>query len=140
MKKVDALDQLNRKSFIVTDPHPVRVMQFGEGNFLRAFVDWQFDKMNKLAEWNTGVVIVQPQPGGLVEKLNEQDDLYTVILEGIKDGKAMKEHTVVECVSRGINPYGSDFWSMKHYPKSRSCVLLCRIRRKRGSLMPQTIS
>ncbi|QYK67050.1 tagaturonate reductase [Paenibacillus sp. S02] len=109
MKQVDELDQLNRKSFIVTEPHPEKVLQFGEGNFLRAFVDWQFDKMNKLAEWNTGVVIVQPQPGGLVEKLNEQDGLYTVILEGIKDGKAMKEHTVVECVTRGINPYGSDF-------------------------------
>ncbi|MGR6762602.1 tagaturonate reductase [Paenibacillus sp. T2-29] len=109
MKQVDELDQLNRKSFIVTEPHPERVLQFGEGNFLRAFVDWQFDKMNKLAEWNTGVVIVQPQPGGLVEKLNVQDGLYTVILEGIKDGQAMKEHTVVECVTRGINPYGPEF-------------------------------
>ncbi len=48
MKQVDELDQLNRKNFIVTEPHPERVLQFGEGNFLRAFVDWQFDKMNKL--------------------------------------------------------------------------------------------
>ncbi|MBE0335259.1 tagaturonate reductase [Paenibacillus sp. 23TSA30-6] len=110
MKQVDELDQLNRKSFIVTEPYPERVLQFGEGNFLRAFVDWQFDKMNKLADWNTGVVIVQPQAGGLVEKLNEQDGLYTVILEGMKDGQAVKEHTVVECVTRGLNPYGSD-WS-----------------------------
>ncbi|EHS57720.1 tagaturonate reductase [Paenibacillus sp. Aloe-11] len=109
MKQVDELDQLNRKSFIVTEPYPERVLQFGEGNFLRAFVDWQFDKMNKQAEWKTGVVIVQPQPGGMVEKLNEQEGLYTVILEGIKDGQAMKEHTVVECVARGLNPYTSDF-------------------------------
>ncbi|MFK4435166.1 tagaturonate reductase [Paenibacillus sp. RC21] len=110
MKQVDELDQLNRKNFIVTEPHPERVLQFGEGNFLRAFVDWQFDKMNKLADWNTGVVIVQPQAGGLVEKLNEQDGLYTVILEGMKDGQAVKEHTLVECVTRGLNPYSSD-WS-----------------------------
>ncbi|WP_342417585.1 tagaturonate reductase [Paenibacillus sp. FSL R10-2782] len=110
MKQVDELDQLNRKSFIVSSPFPERVLQFGEGNFLRAFVDWQFDKMNKQAEWNTGVVIVQPQAGGMVEKLNEQGGLYTVILEGMKDGQAVKEHTVVECVTRGLNPYGPD-WS-----------------------------
>lgn len=125
MKEVDELDQLNRKSFIVADSQPERVLQFGEGNFLRAFVDWQFDKMNKQAGWDTGVVIVQPQPSGMVEKLNEQDGVYTVILEGIKDGQAMKEHTVVECVTRGLNPYGADFAeyeALSQKPKLRFVV------------------
>ena len=44
--------------------HPVKIMQFGEGNFLRAFVDWIVDEMNKKADFNAGVVVVQPMPFG----------------------------------------------------------------------------
>lgn len=82
-----------------------RIIQFGEGNFLRAFADWMIDKMNKEADFDSSVVVVQPIERGLVDKLNEQDGLYTVYLNGIKDGQPVSEHRVVESISRGINPY-----------------------------------
>ncbi|GFP77195.1 tagaturonate reductase [Clostridium fungisolvens] len=97
--------KLNRETFKEYKQYPEKVLQFGEGNFLRAFVDWQIDKMNKEADFNGSVVVVQPIEFGLVDKLNEQDGLYTLYLQGIKDGKAVKEHEVINSISRGINPY-----------------------------------
>lgn len=82
---------------------PEKVLQFGEGNFLRAFVDWQIDVLNKEADFNGSVVVVQPLGQGMVEKLNEQDGLYTLFLQGMKDGKAVREHTAITSISRGLN-------------------------------------
>ncbi|TYP53246.1 tagaturonate reductase [Thermosediminibacter litoriperuensis] len=84
---------------------PEKVIQFGEGNFLRAFVDWMFHRMNKNKLFNGRVVVVQPIPEGLVEKLNEQDGLYTLILRGLKDGEPTEVKEIISSVSRGINPY-----------------------------------
>ncbi|MDA8441402.1 MAG: tagaturonate reductase [Peptococcaceae bacterium] len=84
---------------------PERVIQFGEGNFLRAFVDWMFDSMNKQGIFNGRVVVIQPLAGGLVNKLNEQDGLYNLILRGMRDGEAVAAEQLVTSISRGINPY-----------------------------------
>jgi len=85
--------------------YPEKVIQFGEGNFLRGFVDWQIDKMNEEADFNGSAVVVQPQEGGLVDMLNEQDGLYTLYLQGVQNGEAVKTHKIINSVSRGINPY-----------------------------------
>lgn len=85
--------------------YPEKVLQFGEGNFLRAFVDWQIDVLNKTTDFNGSVVIVQPLRSGMVEKLNEQDGLYTLYLQGMKDGKSVKEHTLITSISRGLDLY-----------------------------------
>lgn len=87
--------------------YPERIVQFGEGVFLRSFVDWMIDKLNKEANFKSSVVIVQPRGRGKVkvETINEQDGLYTLYLNGIKDGKALRQHTIIESISRGINPY-----------------------------------
>ena len=87
---------------------PERVLQFGEGNFLRAFVDWMIGRMNARGLFNGSVVVVQPIPQGMVDKINEQDGLYTVLLRGIESGKAVEEKEIVTSVSRGVNPY-TDF-------------------------------
>ncbi|HSB78912.1 MAG TPA: tagaturonate reductase [Candidatus Methylomirabilis sp.] len=87
---------------------PERVLQFGEGNFLRAFVDWMIGRMNARGLFNGSVVLVQPIPHGMVEKINEQDGLYTVLLRGIHGGKTVEEKEIVTSVSRGVNPY-TDF-------------------------------
>ncbi|MFB6341767.1 tagaturonate reductase [Saccharicrinis sp. FJH62] len=84
---------------------PERIIQFGEGNFLRAFVDWMVDEMNRKAGFNSSVVLVQPINFGMVDKLNEQDGLYTLVSKGIKNGKALKESQIIGSVSRGLNPY-----------------------------------
>lgn len=107
-----------------TEAYTEKVLQFGEGNFLRAFTDWQIDVMNKKAGWDAGVVVVQPLPQGMAGMLNEQDGLYTVYLEGIKHGVAIKEHTVVECVTRVINPYESysEYEALVRQPELRFIV------------------
>ncbi len=87
-------------------------MQFGEGNFLRAFVDWMFNKMNKEAGFDAGVVVVQPIDKGLINMLNDQDGLYTIYLNGIKNGEAVSENEVIDCIQRGIDPY-VDFDAVK---------------------------
>lgn len=97
--------KLNKNTFKGYKNFKEKVLQFGEGNFLRAFVDWQIDKMNKEADFNGSVVVVQPIEVGLVDKLNEQDGLYTLYLQGMNEGKAVKEHSVINSISRGINPY-----------------------------------
>lgn len=98
--------QLNRSNFTGLPKRPERVLQFGEGNFLRAFVDWMVHQLNQETDFNSSVVVVQPLPQGMVSKLNEQDGLYTVFLNGIKDGAPVTQHTVVDCISRGIEVYG----------------------------------
>ena len=85
--------------------YPEKVVQFGEGNFLRAFVDWMIDEMNEKQVFNGSVVVVQPLADGMVKMLNDQDGLYTLYLQGIKDGKAVSEHKVINSVSRALNPY-----------------------------------
>lgn len=82
-----------------------RVLQFGEGNFLRGFVDWMFDRLNKENGGDFGVVLVQPLDMGLVDMINEQDGLYDLYLRGLQDGTPVEEERVVECVTRGINPF-----------------------------------
>ena len=59
---------------------PERIIQFGEGNFLRAFVDWIIYNMNQKTDFNSNVVVVQPIDKGMVDMLNAQDDLYHCLL------------------------------------------------------------
>lgn len=89
---------------------PEKILQFGEGNFLRGFVDWMIDKMNEQGLFNGSIVVVQPIGHGLVEVLNSQDGLYTLYLRGMQDGKTVEQKRVVSSISRGINPY-TDFES-----------------------------
>lgn len=86
-------------------PMPERVLQFGEGNFLRAFVDWQFNELRNTGKFNGSIVVVQPLENGMVDMLNGQDGLYTVVQRGYENGKLVEKTDVVTAVSRGINPY-----------------------------------
>ena len=86
-------------------PKTERVIQFGEGGFLRAFCDWMIDMANEKAGMDAGVVIVQPIERGMVSMLNEQDGLYTLILRGQVDGKATKDTRIIQSVKRGLSPY-----------------------------------
>lgn len=97
--------KLNRKTATETVIYPTRILQFGEGNFLRAFTDWIVDKMNKEIGFNTGIDVVQPLPDGMAGMLNDQDGLYHVYLKGIKNGQPIKEYSLIDCISIGINPY-----------------------------------
>ena len=95
---------LNRNT-LKTDSYTERILQFGEGNFLRAFANWMIHEMNHQANFDAGVVVIQPISNGLIKTLNDQDGLYTLYMNGIKNGKVLSERKVVDCIQRGINPY-----------------------------------
>ena len=84
---------------------PERVLQFGEGNFLRAFVDYWFDLMNERAGFNGKVVLCQPIAPGLADMINEQEGLYTLFLRGFENGEKVNTKRVISSVSRCLNPY-----------------------------------
>lgn len=84
---------------------PERVLQFGEGNFLRAFVDYFFDILNEKAGFNGKIVLTQPIAPGLAEIINSQEGLYTLFLRGQENGEKVNRKRVISCVSRCINPY-----------------------------------
>ena len=83
-----------------------KVMQFGEGNFLRAFVDDFIDIANEKAGFGGKVVLVQPIPQGLTDLINKQEGLYTLYLRGSEKGVKVDDKRVISAVSRCINPYG----------------------------------
>jgi tagaturonate reductase len=87
------------------DDMPEKVIQFGEGNFLRAFVDWQLNELNTKGLFNGKVVLVQPLASGMVNTINEQDGLYTLLLRGLKNGEQIEKTEIITSISRGLNPY-----------------------------------
>lgn len=84
---------------------PEKILQFGEGNFLRAFVDWMIQQLNTNGLFQGRVVLVQPIAAGLTDKINAQDGLYTLYLRGLQDGKAFEQKEIISSVSRCIDPY-----------------------------------
>ncbi|MCI1246518.1 MAG: tagaturonate reductase [Prevotella sp.] len=103
---------------------PERIIQFGEGNFLRGFVDWIVWNMDQKTDFNSSVVIVEPLPSGMIDMLNGQDCLYHVNLQGREDGQPVNTITRVDCVSRAINPYTQNpaFLALGELPDMRFIV------------------
>ena len=98
-----------------------KIIQFGEGNFLRGFVDYFIHKLNEKDLFDGKVVVVQPIARGLAGWVNEQNGEYNLYLRGIQGGEEVCEHTKVTSISRAINPY-DDFKSylqLAHNPDSR---------------------
>jgi tagaturonate reductase len=84
---------------------PERVLQFGEGNFLRAFVDWMLERMNQQGLFGGRALLVQPIADGRAEAINRQSGLYTVLLRGVENGELVETREVVSSVSRCLDPY-----------------------------------
>ena len=90
----------------ILETAPEKVLQFGEGNFLRAFVDDFIDIANEKAAFNGKVALVQPIAQGLTELINKQEGLYTLYLRGSEKGVKVDDKRVISAVSRCVNPYG----------------------------------
>ncbi|MCI8511079.1 MAG: tagaturonate reductase [Lachnospiraceae bacterium] len=86
------------------------VIQFGEGGFLRGFVDYFFQKLTDKGLFDGSVVVVQPIAKGMCEMLMKQDCTYSLFLRGIENGQVVDEHTRINVISRCVNPY-EDFES-----------------------------
>lgn len=117
------LEDINYDGYLLKNA-PERVLQFGEGNFLRAFVDYFIDNLNEKAGFNGKVALVQPIANGLTEMINSQQGLYTLFLRGRENGEQVNRKRVISCVSRCINPY-EDYAALlecAHNPELRFIV------------------
>lgn len=99
------MKELNRSNFS-TIQYPTKIMQFGEGNFLRAFVDWQIDHLNKETGLNAGIAIIRPIDYDQLPLLNIQDGLYTCVIRGIDEaGNSVEQMRIIESVNEEIPVY-----------------------------------
>lgn len=88
---------------------PVKIVQFGEGNFLRAFADFFVQLANDSGNYNGDIVIVKPtSKGNITDLFDAQQNLYTVVIRGLKKGRKTEELCLVDSVADVINPY-TDF-------------------------------
>ncbi|MEW5561052.1 tagaturonate reductase [Enterobacter asburiae] len=102
--------------------YPERIIQFGEGNFLRAFVDWQIDLLNEHTDLNAGVTVVRPIDSDFPPSLSTQDGLYTTIIRGLNEqGEAVSETRLIRSVNREISAYRdyAEFLRLAHNPDIR---------------------
>lgn len=86
-------------------PRDIKIVQFGEGNFLRGFVDYMVDVANEKGVFNGDVAIVKPIPFGSLDRFHSQDNIYTISLRGKKNGKTYVENRVVTCVQKALDSY-----------------------------------
>ena len=88
---------------------PERIVQFGEGNFLRAFADWMIDEVNGKKLLNSNVLVAQPIRQGMAGDLNAQDGVYTLLMRGVQNGKVVEARRIITATRRALNPY--EQWS-----------------------------
>ena len=92
------MKDLNKENIKKTE-RPIKVLQFGEGNFLRAFVDYMLDIANEKGCFNGNIAIVKPISFGSTEMFHKQDNLYTVVLRGKENGKTVNDSRIITSVS-----------------------------------------
>lgn len=84
---------------------PEKIIQFGEGGFLRGFVDWIVQIANEKSDFDGSVVVVQPIAQGMCDMLQAQDCVYTHVMRGLKDGVPTVDKKIIDCISRTVKPY-----------------------------------
>lgn len=115
------MNTLNRRDFPGA-LYPERIIQFGEGNFLRAFIDWQIDLLNEHTDLNAGIAIVRPIKSDFPPSLSTQDGLYTTIIRGLNEqGEAVSDARLIRSVNREISVYDQydEFLKLAHNPEMR---------------------
>lgn len=98
------MERLN-KAISGKKERPIRVVQFGEGNFLRGFVDYMIDIANESGKFDGDIVLIKPIEFGSLDMFHEQDCQYTVSLRGIADGEAKVQNRVVTAVADAVDTY-----------------------------------
>lgn len=97
MKKINEL--YTRK------PRDIKIVQFGEGNFLRGFVDYMVDVANEKGVFNGDVAIVKPITFGNLDRFHAQDNIYTISLRGKMNGDTYVENRVITSVQKALDTY-----------------------------------
>ncbi len=82
-----------------------KIIQFGEGGFLRGFVDWIVQLTNESSDFNAGVVVVQPIEKGMCKMLEAQNCNYTHVMRGLRDGVPTVDKKYIDVITRTVEPY-----------------------------------
>ncbi|MDR3128320.1 MAG: tagaturonate reductase [Bifidobacteriaceae bacterium] len=100
------LKKLNRQTFShYLDSEPSKIILFGEGNFLRAFIGFIVENLNRTSQFNGVITAVQPIDKGMSELINSQDGLYTIITKGLLDKRTINTSKLIHSLKEVINPY-----------------------------------
>jgi tagaturonate reductase len=91
------------KEHIKKIERPIRVIQFGTGNFLRGFADWMIEIMNETTDFNSSVHVVQIHGKSLPKDFIHQNYNYHILTKGIKKGKIIDEKKIITCISGATN-------------------------------------
>ena len=97
--------KINRQNSGIGTKLPIKIVQFGGGNFMRGFTDYVIDQLNKQTSFNGGIVNLQATQNGSIQKMEEQDNLYTLFSRGIKKGEIIDTKTLISAIQKSINPY-----------------------------------
>ena len=98
-------------------------IQFGEGNFMRAFVDYCIQLLNEETEFKGKVNVVQPIEKGTISDLKKQNGQYHVFLEGIIEGKQLRSKHLINCLDKLINPF-EDFKSYLELAENKNLTFI----------------
>ncbi len=118
------MQPLNRSTAKTSAAFPEKVLQFGGGNFLRAFVDWMIDVYNEQTGSDLGVLLVTPIERDNYKKWQEQEGLYHVLTRGFQNGKIVDESRLVSSISRILHlyPKWDEFLKSAENPDTRFVV------------------
>ena len=103
-------------------PRPIKIVQFGDGVFLRGFIDWMVQRMNDKAGFAGGVCVIKPQAGSFDPAWSLQNRSFTVALKGIERGKISVLPETISVVDRMVNPH-DDFGAFLR--EADNAALLC---------------
>ena len=100
------------------------IIQFGEGGFLRSFVDVFVHQMNEKGLYDGKVVVVQPIAKGRIADINAQNGVYHQFLRGFEDGRVVDECIRVTSIARGVDPYAdyAEFLKLAHNPDAEIII------------------
>ena len=104
------------KGFVKKVDRPIKVLQFGEGNFLRAFVDYMIDVANEKGVFDGDIVLVKPIEFGNLDRFHAQDCIYTVSLRGLVDGEVAEVNRTITSIADAVD-CGSQYEKYSDYAK-----------------------
>ncbi len=96
---------LHRKNIPSDQSRPLKIVQFGTGNFLRGFADWMVDLLNEKTDFNGDIQMVQVHSHQPAAGINAQDGLYHLLTRGFQKGQTVEEDRLIQCIRGAINPY-----------------------------------
>ena len=107
--------------FVMKD---IKIVQFGEGNFLRGFVDEMIDRANEAGVMDAGVAIVKPREHGDFDVLKSQKLQYHTVLRGKQDGSIVEQKRLINCVAAAVHCYAeySEYAALARLPSLRIII------------------